>query len=134
MTNTMTITIEVPDGARIETFRGLAVAAIEHMQRGTPNGQFLIENNGGLLRWAPSDMTNDSNFKRYAVTFGPTDKLIEHPGGLWVRFDDAQREIDAAHSRGFAEGSGNEGEYQREIARLKLENQRLQALFDGAFT
>lgn len=28
-------------------------------------------------------------------------------------------EIDAAYSRGFAVGSGNEGEYQREIARLR---------------
>jgi hypothetical protein len=64
-------------------------------------------------------------------------------------------EIDAAYNRGFAEGSGNEGAYQRDLARLracwaealenvaarnqeieqlKLENQRLQALFDGAFT
>jgi len=29
-------------------------------------------------------------------------------------------QVDAAYNRGFAEGSGNEGEYQREISQLKL--------------
>lgn len=52
--------------------------------------------------------------------------LIESPRGEYVLFNEAERYGGSEYARGYANGSGDEGYYQREIARLKDALERIQ--------
>lgn len=64
--------------------------------------------------------------KRYSSWCSNTHghQLMEHPEGAWVRFEDYEARAQAEYNRGFARGSGDEGAYQRKIARLRARGTR----------